>query len=222
MLGDGQSNKHGTDGDAESLARADQASGTEEPAAQAEDMPQVEPREPSAQAEDIPQVEPQEPPSLEELVADLQAQLVFEQERALRATADLQNYRRRTQEDYARRMKYACADLLTDLIPVLDHFGMAVAASDVNEHTRMVCKGYEMILQQLTDLAQRYGMEQIEAVEGMFFDPEYHEAVERVQTIDPCEGTVVSIVRNGYKLHERVLRPVQVAVAVAPAEEDEQ
>jgi len=53
-------------------------------------------------------------------------------------------------------------------------------------------------------------------MEGMYFDPEQHEAVERIQTREPCEGTVMKVLRKGYKLRDRVLRPVQVAVAVPP------
>lgn len=155
--------------------------------------------------------------NLEEKLAALEAELEEEKDRRLRALAELQNFRRRSQEERAQQMLYANERLLADLIPVIDHFEMATQAAELNEQTRMVCRGYEMILQQLKDVTARYGLEEIPTTEGMFFDPQIHDAVERVPTEDPCEGTVVKVLRRGYKLHDRVLRPVQVAVAVPPS-----
>ena len=80
----------------------------------------------------------------------------------------------------------------------------------------MVCKGYEMILQQLRDVMSRYGLAEIPVPEGSFFDPALHDAVDRIETADLCEGTVMRVLRRGYRLHDRVLRPAQVVVAVRP------
>ncbi len=164
---------------------------------------------------DAVDIEPQEP-TADQQIEQLQADLEAAKDAQLRTAAQLQNFRRRTQEEQQQRMLYACEGLLSDLVFVIDHFEMACEASDINEHTQAVSKGYEMILQQLIDVAMRHGLQPIDAAPGMFFDPEYHEALERVVTTDPCEGTVTRIIRKGYKLHDRVLRPVQVAVAVAP------
>lgn len=172
-----------------------------------------EPQEP-AQAE--PAQETAAPATPEEQIAALSAEVEAHKDRALRALAELRNFRRRAQEDRQQQLQYATEALLRDLIPVLDHFEMAAEAGEATEETRVICQGYELILQQLKDVLASHGLEEIEAVEGMFFDPEYHEATERIPTEDPCEGTVMKILRKGYRLHDRVLRPVQVAVAVAP------
>lgn len=184
------------------------------------EMPPVPPEESGpGQAEEtgngFSEMDPEHDPFRQ--IAELEAALKDAEDRALRARADMQNYRRRVTDETAQRVRYAAEGLMHDLIPVLDHFEMAVAAADVTDETRMVCKGYEMILQQLRDVVARHGLTEIEAVEGMFFDAEFHEAVESVPTAEPCEGTVLRIIRRGYRYHDRMLRPVQVAVAVAPA-----
>ena len=149
-------------------------------------------------------------------VAQLQAELEQERDARLRVLAELQNFRKRSAQERQQAMEYASEPLASDLIPVLDHFEMATAAGETSDETRIFCKGYEMILQQLKDALQRHGLEEIPATAGMYFDPEYHEAVERVVTADPCEGTVMKVLQKGYRMRERVLRPVRVAVAVGP------
>ena len=151
-----------------------------------------------------------------EQVAQLQAALAEAEDGRLRALAEMQNFRRRANQERVQALQYACAPVLSDLIPVLDHFEMATAAAEVSDETRIFCQGYEMILQQLKDALGRHGLEEIPAAEGMFFDPDYHDAVDRVPTEEPCEGTVMRILRKGYRLRDRILRPVQVAVAVRP------
>jgi molecular chaperone GrpE len=74
--------------------------------------------------------------------------------------------------------------------------------------------GVRMTQAQLMDILGQFGFESV-PTEGMF-DPSLHEAVERVPTAEPCEGTIVGVVRPGYKLHDRLLRPAQVKVAVRP------
>lgn len=164
----------------------------------------------AAPAESAPELEP-----LSE-VERLRQELEAEKDGRLRAIAEMANFRRRTQEERAQQLQYANESLLSDLIPVLDHFEMATEAGEANDQTAMICKGYEMILQQLRDVCANYGMVEIAAMEGMYFDPEQHEAVDRIPVQEPCEGTVMKVLRKGYKLRDRVLRPVQVAVAVPP------
>ncbi|NSW54690.1 MAG: nucleotide exchange factor GrpE [Armatimonadetes bacterium] len=177
---------------------------------------------PQAAATDLP-AEASEPQQAEEQpqedlprdrIAELEAQVEAEKDKALRAIAELQNYRRRAQEEAAQRSLYANEGILFDLITVLDHFEMACEAAEANEHTQVVCKGYEMILQQLRDVMSRHGLQIIQAEPGEDFDPNLHEAVEGVPTEESNEGTIVRVLRKGYRLHDRVLRPAQVAVAV--------
>ena len=173
--------------------------------------------EPETTAAQPAEAEPPAPqPDTAELVQHLTAELNQECDRRLRAIAELQNYRRRSMEERAQQLQYANERILADLIPVIDHFEMATQAADANDQTRIVCKGYEMILQQLRDVAARHGMLEVPIAPGATFDPLLHDACERVPSADLPEGTVVRQVRKGYRLHDRILRPAQVAVAVTP------
>lgn len=154
--------------------------------------------------------------SVEDRLLQLETELAAEQDRRLRALAELQNFRRRTAEERAQQLQYASEQLLSDLIPVIDHFEMATEAADATDETRAVCRGYELILEQLRSVVARHGLTEITAAPGVAFDPLLHEAVERVETPQVPEGTVVRVMRRGYKLHDRVLRPAQVAVASLP------
>lgn len=164
-------------------------------------------------ADEMTQPEPGHDPF--ERIDELETALENAETKALRARADMQNFRRRMTEETAQRVRYAAEGLMQDLIPVLDHFEMATEAADSNDEARIICKGYEMILQQLREAVAKHGLVEIEAVEGMYFDPEFHEAIERVPTQEVSEGTVMRIIRRGYRYHDRILRPVQVAVAVS-------
>ncbi len=166
-----------------------------------------------APAPQDPEAQPQEELP-QDRIAELEAQVEAERDKALRAMAELHNYRRRAQEEAAQRSLYANEGILFDLITVLDHFEMACEAGEANEHTQVVCKGYEMILQQLRDVMGRHGLQTIQADPGEYFDPNLHEAVEGVPADESSEGTIVRVLRKGYRLHDRVLRPAQVAVAV--------
>jgi molecular chaperone GrpE len=154
--------------------------------------------------------------SIEARLIQLEADLAQEQDRRLRALAELQNYRRRAMEERAQQLQFANERLLADLVPVIDHFEMATEAAEASESARAVCRGYEMILAQLREVAARYGMSELPSEPGSRFDPATHEAVQRVEGADVPDGTIVRVVRKGYALHDRVLRPAQVAVAVQP------
>jgi molecular chaperone GrpE len=136
-------------------------------------------------------------------------------EKYLRAIADLQNYRRRVSRDMADRQQYANEDLLTQLLPVADNCGQALAGICQTDDPECIIKGVEMILAQLHDFMQGHGVEQISPL-GQQFDPNLHEAVEAVPTDQTEPNTIVGVLQPGYTLRERLLRPAKVRVAVAP------
>ena len=100
-------------------------------------------------------------------------------------------------------------------MPLLDNFERATGCEVDGEAAQGLLRGVCMILQQLRDLLGRFGVERIEAA-NQFFDPALHDAIERVETNEVCEGTIVAEVLPGYKLNERVIRPARVKVAVEP------
>ena len=139
-------------------------------------------------------------------------------ERLLRTTADLDNYRKRATREKQDAVKFANENLLQKLVPVLDTFDMALAATN-NSQTDAVQalqKGVRMVYQQLKTALQDAGIEEIDAT-GKPFDPNLHEAVSQQETTAIPEGQVMQQLRKGYKLRERLLRPATVVVAKAPA-----
>ena len=155
-----------------------------------------------------------EQPSLEEL----KRQLDEKQDRLLRALADIENLRRRSQRDREEYVKYANESLLRDLVPVLDNFDRAVAAARAAGAPGTVVEGIELIHRELLRVLERHGVTRYSAV-GQPFDPSRHEAIARVVSAEQRPDTVVGETAPGYLLHGRLLRPALVAVAAAPDED---
>jgi molecular chaperone GrpE len=139
-------------------------------------------------------------------------------DRLLRTSADLENYKKRANREKQDAVKYANENLLQKLIPVLDTFDMALAASSntAGDSVQALQTGIRMVHQQLKTALKDAGLEEIDA-DGQTFDPNLHEAVSQQETTDAPEGQVVQQLRKGYKLRERLLRPASVVVAKAPA-----
>jgi molecular chaperone GrpE len=139
-------------------------------------------------------------------------------ERLLRNTAELDNFKKRAARDRQEAIKYANEGLLQKLIPALDNFEMALAAtSNGTEATADSIKtGVTMILSQLRQALAEAGLEEVDAA-GQAFNPAWHEAVSQQESTEVAEGHVLQQIRKGYKLRERLLRPAAVIVAKAPA-----
>jgi molecular chaperone GrpE len=129
----------------------------------------------------------------------------------VRRQADFDNYRKRIERERKDETRRGISRLLHDLLPVLDGFERALAAHPAHDDYR---KGVELIYRSLSDTLARHGLERISA-EGKKFDPHYHEAIERVETHEHPDGTILQVVQEGYLFDGRVLRPSLVRVAVA-------
>jgi molecular chaperone GrpE len=129
-----------------------------------------------------------------------------------RLQADFDNYRKRTLREQTARTASASQALVARLLPVLDNFELAVSAAEQSRDFDRMLKGVEMVLGALRDVLEGEGLVKIEA-EGKPFDPERHEAVIAVEQEDTEPGTILDIVRAGYELRGKVLRPAMVKVA---------
>jgi molecular chaperone GrpE len=129
-----------------------------------------------------------------------------------RLQADFDNYRKRTLREQTARAASASQALVTRLLPVLDNFELAVSAAEQSRDFDRMLKGVEMVFGEFREVLQGEGLVTIEA-EGKPFDPERHEAVVAVEQEGSEPGTVVDIVRTGYELRGKVLRPAMVKVA---------
>jgi molecular chaperone GrpE len=129
-----------------------------------------------------------------------------------RLKADFENYRKRMVREQTAMVGSASQALVTRLLPVLDHFELAVSSAEQSQDFDKMLKGIEMVFSELRDVLRAQGLEPIEA-EGKPFDPQRHEAVASVEDDEAEAGTVVGVVRTGYELQGRVIRPAMVKVA---------
>ena len=139
-------------------------------------------------------------------------------DRLLRTTADFENFKKRAARERLEAGQSATAALIQKLLPVLDHFEMALAAAEntKDEKSASLQAGVAMIQQQLKNVLAETDLEEIDAA-GKPFDPALHEAVSQQETPEVPEGHVIQQLRKGYRLKERLLRPATVIVARKPA-----
>jgi len=132
----------------------------------------------------------------------------------LRSQADFANYRKRIEKERLEDSKRATARVIEGLIPVIDGFEHALAAHREAEYENYR-KGFELIYKQLLDNITRLGVERIDPA-GKPFDPHLHQAMDRTETTEHKDGTILQVFQPGYVFHGRVLRPAMVRVAVHP------
>ncbi len=137
-------------------------------------------------------------------------------ERALRATADLENYKKRAQKEKEEVQKFGAERLLKDLLPVMDNLDRALDAASRSTDFESFLKGVEMTRKSFESALGKNGVKAFSAV-GQPFDPRLHEAMQQVETAAVPEGHVAFEAVRGYTLNERLVRPALVGVARAPA-----
>jgi molecular chaperone GrpE len=151
-------------------------------------------------------------------VEDLRRQLSDKNDRLLRALAEADNIRRRAQRDREDAVRYAAEGLVRDLIPVLDNLDRALDAARTAGEAASIVDGVELIRREFVKALERHGVTRYSAL-GQRFDPNHHEAIARVVSLDNEPDTVVGETAPGYSLRGRVIRPAQVAVAAGPDED---
>jgi molecular chaperone GrpE len=135
-------------------------------------------------------------------------------DRYLRTLADFENFRKRAEREKADFQRYALAGVIRDLLPVIDNFDRALEHAEEGDEFH---KGVALIYKQLFDVLQRHGLKPI-SESGVRFDPNIHEAVVREEDPSVPSHTVVAVLQKGYFLHDRLLRPAMVKVAVGGPE----
>jgi molecular chaperone GrpE len=157
------------------------------------------------------------PPSLESQLSAVIAdrdQLANEkgelQDRLLRARAEFDNFRKRTERERSDYIQYAAIEMVKDILPILDDFERALK---VETSDRNYAKGVELIYQRMLDTLTKMGLEPIDT-EGKQFDPNLHQAVERVPSEDAKDQAILGEFQRGYNFKGKLLRPAMVRVAV--------
>ena len=155
------------------------------------------------------------PEDLQGRVAQLEEQLAAAQDQALRMAADLQNVRRRAEQDVEKAHKFALEKFAGDLLAVVDSLerGLELSSAE-NEAIKPVREGMQLTLKLLTDTLKRYQVEQVDPL-GEPFNPEHHQAMAMEESLHAEPGSVLKVFQKGYLLSGRLLRPAMVVVSKA-------
>lgn len=155
---------------------------------------------------------PEGTPDGEIAEVDFQAEAAKLKDLALRARADLDNFRKRSLREKEDAIRYANNGLLEKLLPVIDNFELGLDAARNATDAASVLQGMSMVHRQLQDFIRSQGLEEVPA-DGEAFDPNKHDAVSQEFSAEVPEGKVIRQVRKGYKLKDRLLRAASVIVS---------
>ncbi|MGP6136050.1 nucleotide exchange factor GrpE [Enterobacter chuandaensis] len=174
---------------------------------------EVEAVKPDASAE---QVDPRD-----EKIANLEAQLVEAQNRerdsVLRIKAEMENLRRRTEQDVEKAHKFALEKFVNELLPVIDSLDRALEVADkANPDNAAMIEGIELTLKSMLDVVRKFGVEVI-ADTDVPLDPNVHQAIAMVESEEIEAGKVLGVMQKGYTLNGRTIRAAMVTVAKAKA-----
>jgi molecular chaperone GrpE len=140
------------------------------------------------------------------------------QDRYLRAMADLENFRRRTLREKEELRLYGASRILEDLLPVLDNLALGLAAArQPKADLKTLTGGVELVLQQLKSALASHGLVEISPT-GKPFDPHQHEAISHQPSAEIPAEHVLTVVRTGYSLNGRLVRPASVIVSSGPSQ----
>lgn len=161
--------------------------------------------------------DPVEPKEGEIAEVDFEAEAAKLKDLALRARADLDNFRKRALREKEEAIRYANNGLLERLLPVVDNFELGLDAAKSATDAASVLQGMEMVHRQLLDFIKSQGLEAV-ATEGEKFDPNKHDAVSQEFSDSIPEGQIIRQVRKGYKIKDRLVRAASVVVSKGAAQ----
>jgi molecular chaperone GrpE len=149
-------------------------------------------------------------------VNSLMTEIAELKEQALRAYAELQNVRRRAEQDVEKARKFALEKFVSELLPVADNLERAIASGNTEDQAqKAVLEGVQLTYKSLMDTLKKFQVEVIDP-EGEPFDPKLHQSVSMVPSPDVEENTVINVFQKGYTLSGRLVRPAMVVVSSAP------
>ncbi|WP_449431117.1 nucleotide exchange factor GrpE [Pseudomonas putida] len=150
-------------------------------------------------------------------VQELEEQLAAAKDQSLRAVADLQNVRRRAEQDVEKAHKFALEKFAGDLLPVIDSLERGLELSSAEDETiKPMREGIELTLKMFHDTLKRYNLEPVDP-HGEPFNAEHHQAMAMQESADLEPNSVLKVFQKGYLLNGRLLRPAMVVVSKAPS-----
>jgi molecular chaperone GrpE len=159
---------------------------------------------------------PEAKPDEKARITELEAELSEVKDRLLRALAEQENVRRRTERERAEAVKFAASNVVRDLLPAIDNLRRAIESvpegKALDEPMQKLLTGVEATEQGLLEALEKHGIRRIDPL-GAMFDPTQHQAMLEVTDSTRPAGTVAEVLQPGYLHHDRLLRPAMVAVA---------
>ena len=150
---------------------------------------------------------------LEAALLSSEAKLKEQQDSVLRAKAEVENMRRRTETEIDKARKYALNKFAEELLPVIDNLERAIQSADAeNEAVKPIIEGVELTHKTFVDAVGKFGLKEINP-EGETFNPEMHQAMSIQESPDHESNTVMFVMQKGYELNGRVIRPAMVMVS---------
>ncbi|MDO6543699.1 nucleotide exchange factor GrpE [Photobacterium sanguinicancri] len=157
-------------------------------------------------------------------IAELEAALLASEAKAkdavdasLRARAEGENVRRRSEQEIDKARKFALNKFAEELLPVIDNMERAIEMTDKNDEAlKPMLEGVELTLKTMTSTVEKFGLKQIDPM-GEAFNPEFHQAMTIQESADFAPNSVMLVMQKGYELNGRVIRPAMVMVSKAPA-----
>lgn len=150
---------------------------------------------------------------LEAALLSSEAKVKEQQDSVLRAKAEVENMRRRTEQEIDKARKYALNKFAEELLPVIDNLERAIQAADSEvEAVKPILEGVELTHKTFVDTVAKFGLKEINP-EGETFNPELHQAMSIQESPDHESNTVMFVMQKGYELNGRVIRPAMVMVA---------
>ena len=146
--------------------------------------------------------------SAEDRIAALEAELKNEKDKYMRLFAEFDNFRKRTAKEKTEAYGDSAAKTIAEILPALDNFDRALDTPCSDENFK---KGIEMIFTQITDILDKLGVTEIEAL-GQPFNPNLHNAIKQVESEDGESDVICEVFQKGYKLGDRIIRHSMVAV----------
>lgn len=156
-------------------------------------------------------------PDLSAQLAAAKKEAADNYDRYVRSVADLENHRRRTLREKEELRQFAASRVLEDLLPVIENLSLGLAAAKApNSDLKTLVSGISMVVDQFKSTLSGHGLKEISPA-GQAFDPNLHEALSQQPSADVPEGNVAVVVRSGFTLNGRLLRPASVIVSTGPA-----
>lgn len=184
-------------------------------------MSNAEAKKPANEEEliDIDSPEALEDPTDDERLLELQAERDELKDKWMRALADAENARKRSERDRREAEQYGGSRLARDMLPVFDNMKRAIEAipEENREANKAVIEGVELTMRELLNVFRKHGIEVISPAVGDKFDPAVHEAMFEAPVPGTKSGEIIQVSADGFMLHDRLLRPAKVGVSSTPA-----